>query len=87
VLITSGKERMPECERAIWIERVSFWTAADDGSPAKWTQQHYLQCQTKEHKFSPGGEHSRQGIMSPRDSLFFVAHFPICFFPSLSADS
>ena len=60
IMITSGKGRKEGAERAIWIERMSFWTggSVDSDTPAKWTQQHYvtsLDCTTK---FNPGSEHT-----------------------------
>ena len=60
IMITSGKGRKEGAERAIWIERMSFWTggSVDSDTPAKWIQQHYvtsLDCTTK---FNPGSEHT-----------------------------
>jgi hypothetical protein len=58
LMITSGKERMQGSEKAVWIERITFWTAADAGTPAKWIQQHHVQSKTSAEKFTSGSEHT-----------------------------
>jgi hypothetical protein len=70
MMITSGKERMHGSEQAIWIERITFWTEADHGSPAKWIQQHYLQSQVAASKFLPAAEHT--GYCTRTNRFIFV---------------
>lgn len=60
IMITSGKDRKEGAERAIWIERMTFWTGGpvDSDTPAKWIQQHYVKSLDFTAKFNPGSEHT-----------------------------